>query len=241
MKLPTLQELLEAGVHFGHQTKKWNPKMKPYIYTDRGGVHVIDLAITRKCLQEAYKFLRDKASEGARIVFVGTKRQAAHVIREQVAKEKIFYISERWPGGLLTNFENTKAPIERLGEVEKLLASEEKLSSLTTKKKYALKKEKERLEALVGGLRGLKEGPEVLFIVDPVREQVAVREAVITDVPVVALLDTNGDPANITYPIAGNDDALGSISLIVKTMTEAVLEGRKRESKTKRSKAKGSI
>ncbi len=227
MKLSSLQELLEAGVHFGHRTKKWNPKMKPFIYTAREGIHVIDLSITRKCLEVAYEFLSKKANEGTGIIFVGTKRQAAHVIREAAQKAKIFYITERWPGGLLTNFENTKKPIERLVEVEKILQSEEELSVLTTKEKFGLKKENERLTKLVGGLKGLKQIPEILFIVDPVRERVAVREAVKMGVLIVALLDTNGDPTDISYPIPGNDDALRSISLIVQTMANAVLEGRK--------------
>ena len=200
--------------------------MKPFIFTAREGIHVIDLSITRKCLEEACGFLKKKAGEGARIVFVGAKRQAAHVIREEAQKAKIFYITERWAGGLLTNFENTKKPIERLVEVEKILQSEEELSALTTKEKFGLKKENERLTKLVGGLKGLKQAPEVLFIVDPVRERVALREAVKMDVPVVALLDTNGDPTDISYPIPGNDDALRSISLIVKTVAEAVIEGR---------------
>lgn len=236
MKLPTLQELLEAGVHFGHQTKKWNPKMKPYIYTAREGVHVIDLAITRQCLDRACDFISEKAKVGARIVFVGTKRQAAYVIHDEAKGAKVFYVTERWIGGLLTNFESTKKPIERLAEVERILASKKELADLTTKEKFDLKKEKERLEELVGGLRGLKEKPEVLFIVDPARERVVVREAVKTNVPIVALLDTNGDPSNIAYPIPGNDDALRSISLIVKTIADAVMEGRKR--KAQKSKLK---
>lgn len=237
MKLPTLQELLEAGVHFGHRTKKWNPKMKPFIYTAREGIHVIDLTVTRKCLDEACKFLQKQAGEGKRIVFVGTKRQAAHVIYTEAQRAKIFYITERWIGGLLTNFENTKIPIGRLSEIEEILASKGEVDKLTTKEKYDLRKEKERLEKLVGGLRGLKEMPETLFIVDPVREQVAVKEAVKVNIPVAALLDTNGDPSDISYPIPGNDDALRSISLIVKTMADAVVEGRKKR-KEQRVKSK---
>lgn len=235
MKLPTLQELLEAGVHFGHQTKKWNPKMKPYIYTAREGVHVIDLAITRQCLEEACKFIEQKAKAGARTVFVGSKRQAAYVIRDEAKRAKVFYVTERWMGGLLTNFESTKKPIEKLVEIEGIFAAKEEFSKLTTKEKFDLKKEKEHLEELVGGLRGLKEKPEVLFVVDPVRERVAVKEAVKMNVPVIALLDTNSDPTNISYPIPGNDDALRSISLIVKTVADAVLEGRK-DKKSKKGK-----
>lgn len=236
MKLPTLQELLEAGVHFGHRAKKWNPKMKQYIFTKKKGVHVIDLTITRQCLQKACEFLKEKSQEGSRIVFVGTKRQAAHTICLEAERAKVFYVTERWIGGLLTNFENTKKPIERLSQIEILLDSKEELAHLTTKEKFDLKKEKEKLTKLVGGLRGLKEPPEILFIVDPVREYVAVREAVKMNVLVVALLDTNGDPTNIAYPIPGNDDALRSIGLIVKTAAEAILEGRKGKAKAKNSK-----
>lgn len=236
MKLPTLQELLEAGVHFGHKTKKWNPKMKPFIYTAREGVHVLDLSLTKSCLREAYLFSRQKAQEGVPILFVGTKRQAAQVVKREAERAKVFFITKRWIGGLLTNFQNVRKTIDRLSLVDEVLASPEQQKHLTTKEKFALKKEKHRSEKLVGGLRRLDELPGLLFIIDPKKEATAVREAVRLDVPIVALLDTNGDPEGITYPIPGNDDALRSIDLIVKTVANAVIEGRKRKVKTSKGK-----
>lgn len=228
MRLPTLQELLEAGVHFGHRTKKWNPKMKPFIYTAREGIHVVDLSITKACLREAYLFTRQKSKEGVPILFIGTKRQAASVVKREAERAKVSYVTERWIGGLFTNFENIKKMSERLTELDEILSSKDQTKNLGTKEKFDLKRKKQRLEKLIGGLRGLNKLPGLLFIVDPKKETTAVSEAVRMGIPMVALLDTNADPTNIDYPIPGNDDALRSIDLIVKTIADSVIEGSER-------------
>lgn len=226
MKLPSLEEMLTAGVHFGHQTRKWNPKMAPYIYTAREGIHVIDLAITQKKLQEAADFLQKIANSSGPILFVGTKRQAAPVIKEQAQRANIFYSSERWIGGLITNFKNIRKTIARLEELDEILADTEQVKNLSTRKKYELIKEQEKLEKIAGGLRGLTEPPAALFIVDPKREKTAVHEAQLKNVPIIALLDTNTDPTNIDYPVPGNDDALRSIELITKTLADVIIGGK---------------
>lgn len=226
MKTPTLKQLLEAGVHFGHKTKKWNPKMKPFIFTKRSSVYVIDLAMTKKCLDNASQFLKDLASQGKSVIFVGTKKQAALIVKEEAQRAGVFYVNKRWIGGLLTNFENVKKTIERLSEIEKIENSDE-FESLTTKERYDLKKEKEKLQELVGGLRGLGTLPAAIFVIDPVREKTAIFEVNKMSIPVVALVDTSGDPTSIDYPIPGNDDALRSIALITKVIADAILEGKK--------------
>lgn len=225
----TLNQLLEAGVHFGHQTRKWNPKMKDFIYTARKGVHIIDLTETRKRLEEACNFLEKIASKGGRIVFVGTKRQASPIIKQEAERCHVFYLNERWIGGLLTNFENVKKMIKRLEKIEAEERNTEEWESLTVKQRYGLKREMQRLEKLIGGMRGLDVPPDVLFIVDVRRESTAVREANRTNIPVVALVDTNTDPLGIDYPIPGNDDSLRSISLIVREIADAILRGKKQQ------------
>lgn len=224
MELPTLEEMLEAGVHFGHQTKKWNPRMAPYVYTAREGIHVIDLAITREKLGEAVEFLQKTAAEDKPILFVGTKRQAAPVIREQAQRANVFYSSERWIGGLITNFKNIRKSIAHLEELDETLADAEQVKSLSTRKKYELVKEQEKLTKIGGGLRGLTEPPAAIYVIDPKREQTALHEAQLKEIPVVALLDTNTDPSDIDYPIPGNDDGLRSIELITKTLADAIIE-----------------
>lgn len=233
MELPTLEEMLEAGVHFGHQTKKWNPQMAPYIYTAREGIHVIDLAITQEKLQEAVDFLQKITQSGKPILFVGTKRQAAPVIKEQAQRANVFYSSERWIGGLITNFQNIRKTIARLEELDRVLADAEQVKDLSTRKKYVLIKEQEKLEKIAGGLRGLTEPPATLFVVDPKREQTPVHEADLKEIPVVALLDTNTDPTGIDYPIPGNDDAIHSIELVTKTLADAIIEVREKAPSTK--------
>lgn len=233
LKIPSMEELLEAGVHFGHQTRRWNPKMKKYIYTSRQGIHVLDLAETRKALIEAGEFLREQAAAGKRIVFLATKRQAAPVVEQEAQRAGVFYLTQRWVGGLITNFSQTQKPIQRLAHIKEVLGDQEQQKDLTTKEHYELKSEEGRLMKLVGGLQGLDERLEVLVLVDPVRETTGVREARHREIPIVALLDTNGDPELIDYPIPGNDDGLRSIELIVKALADAVIEG-----KTKRGKLK---
>lgn len=227
MELPTLEEMLEAGVHFGHQTKKWHPQMAPYIYTAREGIHVIDLAITQEKLGEAVEFLQKLASEDKPILFVGTKRQAAPVIREQAQRANVFYSSERWIGGLITNFKNIRKTIARLEELDEVLADAEQVKDLSTRKKYELIKEQEKLEKIAGGLRGLTKPPAALYVVDPKREQTPVHEAQLKEIPIVALLDTNTNPSGIDYPIPGNDDALRSIELVTKTLADGIIESNK--------------
>lgn len=231
MKLPTLEEMLEAGVHFGHPTRKWNPRMAPYIYGAREGIHIIDLTTTQEKLSEAVKFLQKIATTQQPILFVGTKRQAAPVIRQQAQRAKVFYSSERWIGGLLTNFENVRKTIARLEELDQLLADTDnkEVDNLNLRQKYQLLKEREKLEKIAGGLRGLTEPPAVLCIVDPKREQVAVHEANLKEIPIIALADTNANPDSIDYPIPGNDDSLRSIELIVKSLADAIIEARKKK------------
>lgn len=227
MELPTLEEMLEAGVHFGHQTKKWHPQMAPYIYTAREGIHVIDLAITQEKLGEAVEFLQKLASEDKPILFVGTKRQAAPVIAKQAQRANVFYSSERWIGGLITNFKNIRKTIARLEELDEVLADAEQVKDLSTRKKYELIKEQEKLEKIAGGLRGLTKPPAALYVVDPKREQTPVHEAQLKEIPIVALLDTNTNPSGIDYPIPGNDDALRSIELVTKTLADGIIESNK--------------
>lgn len=226
-KTVTLKELLEAGAHFGHQVKKWNPRMKEFIYTARDGIHVIDLSLTQQKLEQATEFIKKAAADKKNIVFAGTKRQAAAVIKKHAQQAQVFYLTQRWLGGLITNFENVKKPIARLEKIDEILGDEAKLKEFTTKERFSMQTEQKKLEELVGGLKGLKTPPEVLFIIDPKKEASAVREANKKGVPIVALLDTNANPDVIDYPIPGNDDAIKSIELIVKTIAKAVAEGRK--------------
>lgn len=223
MKLKvTMKDLLEAGVHFGHQVRKWNPKMKPYIFEARQGVHVIDLGLTLQKLEQAGEFLAQVAKEGRSIVFVGTKRQAALSVSKYAAECGAFYLTGRWVGGLLTNFDVVKKSIQKYEEMDQIESNSEKFAKLTTKEKYALKKNIARKHKLFGGLRGMRDLPGALFIVDPKKEESAVSEARQKGIPIVALLDTNGDPTLIDYPIPGNDDALRSIELIVSTVAECI-------------------
>lgn len=221
-----MQDLISAKVHLGHQSRKWNPKMKPFIHSKEAGSHIINLDTTRVQLEKACEFMKQKALENLAIVFVGTKRQAAQAILEEAKRAGAYFINNRWIGGLLTNFENVRRAIARLEEDDEKLKPEV-FATLSTKEKYRLMKDRARLEKLVGGLRGLEKAPEVLYIVDPKREETAVHEANRRNVPTVALVDTNGDPSLLTIPIPGNDDSLRSIRLITKVIADAIIEGRK--------------
>ena len=219
----TMKELLEAGVHFGHQTKRWNPKMKKYIFGKRNGIYIIDLQKTLKLFKEASAFISDLASQGKRILFVGTKRQAQDAILEEANRCGMFYVNNRWLGGTLTNFTTVRRSIERLKELEAVLADTEK--ELSKKERAALDREREKLQKNLIGIREMDSLPDSLFVIDPKKEYIAVKEAKKLGIPVVAIVDTNCDPEDIDFVIPGNDDAIRAIRLFTQKIADAVLEG----------------
>lgn len=225
MAVATMREMLEAGVHFGHQTHRWNPKMKRFIFTERNGIHIVDLSQTVKLFRDAYEMVRDAASRGGRVLFVGTKRQAADIVQEEAARCGEFFISHRWLGGTLTNFQTIKRSIERLREMDRIL-SDGTVDLLPKKEGLKIERERAKLERSLGGIKDLKNLPKVVFIVDPAREDIAVREANRLGIPIVAITDTNCDPDLIDWPIPGNDDAIRSIKLFTSKVADAVLEGK---------------
>lgn len=220
----SLQDLLIAGTHFGHLTRRWNPKMKPYIFMERNGIYVIDLKKTLECLEEAYQAVVDITRAGDKILFVGTKKQAKDIIKNEAERCAAFFINERWLGGTLTNFATIKKSIKRLKNIEKM-ATDGTYDSLTKKEILGLEREREKLELTLGGIRDMNKLPGAVFIVDTKKESIAVAEAVKLNIPIVAMVDTNCDPDLIDYPIPGNDDAFKSINLITHTIADAVLEG----------------
>ena len=219
----TMKELLEAGVHFGHQTKRWNPKMKKYIFGKRNGIYIIDLQKTLKLFKEASAFISDLASQGKRILFVGTKRQAQDAILEEANRCGMFYVNNRWLGGTLTNFTTVRKSIERLKEIEAILGDTEK--EMSKKERAALDREREKLQKNLIGIREMDGLPDALFVIDPKKEYIAVKEAKKLGIPVVAIVDTNCDPEDIDYVIPGNDDAIRAIRLFTQKIADAVLEG----------------
>ena len=219
----TMKELLEAGVHFGHQTKRWNPKMKKYIFGKRNGIYIIDLQKTLKLFKEASQFIADLAGQGKRILFVGTKRQAQDAILEEANRCGMFYVNSRWLGGTLTNFTTVRKSIERLKEIEALLGDSDK--EMSKKERAALDKEREKLQKNLIGIREMDGLPDALFVIDPKKEYIAVKEAKKLGIPVVAIVDTNCDPEDIDYVIPGNDDAIRAIRLFTQKIADAVLEG----------------
>ncbi len=221
----TMRELLEAGVHFGHQTRRWNPKMAPYIFTKRNGIHIIDLSKTIPLFKIAWEYVRDEVAKGADILFVGTKKQAQAIIEEQAQRCGAYYINERWLGGLLTNFQTVRKSIEKLKKLERM-ESEGAFDILPKKEVVRLKKKKEKLEKYLKGIKDMEKIPDIIYVVDTVREELAVREAKKLGIPVVAIADTNCDPDLIDYPIPGNDDAIKAINLITTKIADAVLEGK---------------
>lgn len=221
----SLRDLLEAGVHFGHQTRRWNPKMKPYLYGAKNGIHIIDLQRTARGLVEATRFVEAKASGGGNVLFVGTKRSARDIIREESLRCQGFYCNNRWLGGTMTNWGTVKKSIDRFNALERA-RDEGRFDMLTKKEALELSREIERMERNLGGIKNMKGLPDVLFVVDPKREHIAVREANKLGIPVVALCDSNCDPDGITYVIPGNDDALKSIRLFAAAIADAVIEGR---------------
>ncbi len=228
MSVISMKQLLEAGVHFGHQTRRWNPKMKKYIFTERNGIYIIDLQKTVKKAEEAYFFIRDVAAEGKPILFVGTKKQAQESIETEAKRCGQFYVSNRWLGGMLTNFKTIRSRIGRLVEIEKMEESGD-INLLPKKEVIKMMHEKEKLEKNLGGIRELKGVPGALFVVDPRKEHIAVKEAHALGIPVVAIVDTNCDPDEIDYPIPGNDDAIRAVKLIASKMADAVLESKQGE------------
>ena len=223
-----MKQLLEAGVHFGHQTRRWDPKMAEYIFQARNGIHIIDLQKTSKKLDEAYAFVKEQAEEGKDILFVGTKKQAQECMKEAALKCNMFYVDQRWLGGMLTNFETIRARVERLKKLEEM-ANDGTFDMLPKKEVIGLKKEMEKLEKNLGGIKDMTKLPGVLFIVDPKKERIAILEARKLHIPVVGLIDTNCNPEDVDYPIPGNDDAIRAVKLIADVMANAVIEGRQGE------------
>jgi len=221
----TMKELLEAGVHFGHQVKRWNPKMKKYIFGQRNGIYIIDLQKTVKMFEVAYNFVKDVASRGEHVLFVGTKKQAQDVIMEEAQRSQSFYVNQRWLGGMLTNFKTIRQSIDKLHRIEKM--REDGTYELLTKKEVAKKeKERTRLEKNLSGIKDMETLPGAVYIVDPRKESIAVAEAKKLNIPIVAIVDTNCDPDDIDYVIPGNDDAIRSIKLLTSRIANAIIEGR---------------
>lgn len=221
----TMKQLLEAGVHFGHRTQRWNPKMKDYIFGARKGIYIIDLQKTTKLLDEAYNFVREKAAEGGTILFVGTKKQAQQVIKQEAERCGAFYVNHRWLGGLLTNFKTIRQRIDKLIELEEMEANGE-FEKLSKKEQSRLKRILEKLRKNLGGLKNMDRIPDVIYIVDPKKERNAVYEANLLKIPTVGIVDTNCDPDEIDYIIPGNDDAIRAIQLITSKIADAYLEGK---------------
>ena len=223
-----MKQLLEAGVHFGHQTRRWNPKMKEYIFTERNGIYIIDLQKTVKKVEEAYSFIREVAANGEDVLFVGTKKQAQEAIKEEAERVGMFYVNNRWLGGMLTNFKTIRKRIERLDQLKKM--EEDGTFDLLPKKEVSkLKNEMEKLEKFLGGIKDLKRVPGAMFVVDPRKERIAIAEAKRLNIPIVAIVDTNCDPDEVDYVIPGNDDAIRAVKLIAGAMADAVIEGRQGE------------
>lgn len=225
MPVVDMKELLEAGVHFGHQTKRWNPKMKPYIFQERNGIHIIDLQITSNLIDEAYEYMRQVAEDGGTFLFVGTKKQAEQPVKEVAEKTNSFYVNQRWLGGMLTNFKTIKKSVYKLKKYE-AMKEEGTFELLPKKEVLEIEKEMEKLEKNLGGIKDMERLPQVLVVIDPGKEFTAVEEAKKLGIPVVALIDTNCNPDNIDCVIPGNDDAIRSIALILNTLGNAIIEGR---------------
>jgi small subunit ribosomal protein S2 len=220
----TMKELLEAGVHFGHQTKRWNPKMKEYIFGERNGIYIIDLQKTLKMFKEASKFVQDNAAEGRTIMFVGTKRQAQEAIAEEATRCGMFYINQRWLGGLLTNWVTVQKSVKRLKELDEM-ATDGRYELLPKKEVVKLERERKHLQANLAGIKNLSRLPDAIFVIDSNKEQIAVKEARKLGIPVVAVVDTNCDPSEVDYIIPGNDDALRAIRLFASKIADSVVEG----------------
>jgi small subunit ribosomal protein S2 len=218
-----MKELLEAGVHFGHQTRRWNPKMKPFIFGKRNGIHIVDLQKTLHHFDDAAEFIRDLAANGRNVLFVGTKRQAQDAVREEAERCGMFYMNHRWLGGTMTNFRTIRKSIQRFKEIEEMLANED--SHLTKKELIHLERQRRKMERAFGGIKDMEDLPDALFVIDTVHEHIAIKEANRLGIPVVAVVDTNSDPEEVDFPIPGNDDAIRAIRLFTSRIADNVLEG----------------
>ena len=218
-----MKQLLEAGVHFGHQTRRWNPKMAPYIYTERNGIHIIDLQKSVGMVDDAYNAVKDCVAQGGKILFVGTKKQAQDSIQAEAERCGMFYVNERWLGGMLTNFKTIQSRIARLKDIERM-AEDGTFDVLPKKEVIEIKKEWEKLEKNLGGIKDMKKAPDAIFVVDPKKERICVQEAHTLGIPLIGIADTNCDPEELDYVIPGNDDAIRAVKLIVAKMADAVIE-----------------
>ncbi|MFB1049545.1 30S ribosomal protein S2 [Paraliobacillus sp. JSM ZJ581] len=228
MAVISMKQLLEAGVHFGHQTRRWNPKMKKYIFTERNGIYIIDLQKTVKKVDEAYNFIKQIAEEGGNVLFVGTKKQAQESVKEEAIRSGMYYINQRWLGGTLTNFDTIRKRINRLKDIERM-AEDGTFDVLPKKEVVGLLKEKDRLVKFLGGIKEMKQIPDALFIIDPRKERIAVAEAHKLNIPIVGIVDTNCDPDEIDYVIPANDDAIRAVKLLTGKMADAILEAKQGE------------
>ena len=228
MSVISMKQLLEAGVHFGHQTRRWNPKMKRYIFTERNGIYIIDLQKTVKKVEEAFNVMRNIAAEGGDILFVGTKKQAQEAIKEEATRAGMYFVNQRWLGGTLTNFQTIQKRIKRLKDIERM-QEDGTFDVLPKKEVVQLKKELERLEKFLGGIKDMKGLPSALFIVDPRKERIAVAEARKLNIPIIGIVDTNCDPDEIDHVIPANDDAIRAVKLLTSKMADAILEAKQGE------------
>ena len=229
MAVVAMKQLLEAGVHFGHQTRRWDPKMAEYIFQARNGIHIIDLQKTSKKIDEAYAFLKEQVEEGKTVLFVGTKKQAQECVKEAAEKSGMYYVDQRWLGGMLTNFDTIRTRVQRLKDLEKM-QEDGTFEVLPKKEVILLKKEMEKLERNLGGIKDMEKIPGVIFLVDPKTEHIAVLEAKKLGIPVIGLVDTNCNPEEVDYAIPGNDDAIRAVKLITDVMANAIIEGKQGES-----------
>ena len=236
MSVVSMKQLLEAGVHFGHQTRRWNPKMKPFIFTERNGIYIIDLQKTVKMIDTAYDYMKDVAAKGGVVLFVGTKKQAQDSVEEEAVRAGQYYVNHRWLGGTLTNWKTIQSRIARLKELKKM--SEDGTFDVLPKKEVSvLTKQREKLERFLGGIEDMPRIPDVLFIVDPHKEQIAVKEAQKLHIPIVAMVDTNTDPDDVDVIIPSNDDAIRAVRLITAKMADAVIEGKQGQDDAKQAEA----
>ena len=228
MSVISMKQLLEAGVHFGHQTRRWNPKMAPYIYTERNGIYIIDLQKSVGMVDDAYNAIKDIVADGGKILFVGTKKQAQDAIKTEAERCGMYYVNQRWLGGMLTNFKTIQSRIERLKQIE-AMSEDGTFDVLPKKDVIALKKEWEKLEKNLGGIKEMKKAPDAIFVVDPRKERICIQEAHILGIPLIGIADTNCDPEELDYVIPGNDDAIRAVKLIVSKMADAVIEANQGE------------
>ena len=228
MSVISMKQLLEAGVHFGHQTRRWNPKMAPYIYTERNGIYIIDLQKTVGMIDDAFDAISDIAAQGGTILFVGTKKQAQEAIRVESERCGMYYVNERWLGGMLTNFKTIQSRIKRLKDIEKM-EEDGTFEVLPKKEVIALKKEQEKLEKNLGGIKDMRKLPDAIFVVDPKKEKICIQEAQKLNIPIIGICDTNCDPDDLDYIIPGNDDAIRAVKLIVSKMADAIIEANQGE------------